>query len=55
MTRQTALAAAARYFDSGALKADLARRVAFKTESQNPERGAERRHPRGVEAARQHV
>ncbi len=41
MTRQTALAAAARYFDSGALKADLARRVAFKTESQNPERGAE--------------
>ena len=41
MTRQTALAAAARYFDSGALKTDLARRVAFKTESQNPERGAE--------------
>ena len=41
MTRQTALAAAARYFDSGALKTDLARRVAFKTESQNPDRSAE--------------
>lgn len=41
MTRQTALAAAARYFDSGALKTDLARRIAFKTESQNPDRSAE--------------
>ena len=41
MTRQAAIAAAERYFDSGAFHADLARRVAIPTESQNPERQAE--------------
>src|SRR5262249_32218227 len=41
MTRQSALAAAEEYFDSGAFHADLARRVAIPTESQNPERGRE--------------
>ncbi|HYX66177.1 MAG TPA: M20 peptidase family dipeptidase, partial [Burkholderiales bacterium] len=38
MTRQSAIAAAQEYFDSGAFAADLARRVAIPTESQNPER-----------------
>jgi len=41
MTRETAIAAAERHFDDGTFKRDLARRVAFKTESQNPERAAE--------------
>src|SRR5581483_4907955 len=41
MTRQSAIAAAEKYFDSGAFHADLARRVAIPTESQNPERQAE--------------
>ncbi|WP_414474615.1 M20 family metallopeptidase [Microvirga sp. M2] len=38
MTRETAIAKAENYFDSGALKTDLARLVAMPTESQNPER-----------------
>ena len=38
MTRSAAIARAEAYFDSGAFKADLARRVAIPTESQNPER-----------------
>ena len=38
MTRAAAIARAQTYFDSGAFKADLARRVAIPTESQNPER-----------------
>jgi len=38
MTREAAMAHAERYFDSGTFKADLARRVAIPTESQNPER-----------------
>src|SRR5436190_18290831 len=38
MTRAAAIARAEAYFDSGAFKADLARRVAIPTESQNPER-----------------
>src|SRR5262245_205498 len=38
MTRAAAIARAESYFDSGAFKADLARRVAIPTESQNPER-----------------
>src|SRR5438067_5820835 len=41
MTRQAAIAAAEKYFDSGAFLADLGRRVAIPTESQNPERQAE--------------
>ncbi|MCZ7657864.1 MAG: M20 family metallopeptidase [Xanthobacteraceae bacterium] len=41
MSRAGAIARAERHFDSGALKADLARRVAMPTESQNPERAAE--------------
>jgi hypothetical protein len=44
MSRAGAIARAERYFDSGALKADLARRVAIPSESQNPERAAELRH-----------
>ena len=39
-TRADALAAAAREFDSGAFERTLARRVAHRTESQNPERAA---------------
>ena len=39
-TRADALAAAAHEFDSGALQRTLARRVAHRTESQNPERAA---------------
>ncbi|HEX6020341.1 MAG TPA: M20 family metallopeptidase, partial [Burkholderiaceae bacterium] len=39
-TRADALAAAAREFDSGAFQRTLARRVAHRTESQNPERAA---------------
>src|ERR1043165_6668916 len=38
MTRSAAIARAEHYFDSGAFKADLTRRVAIPTESQNPER-----------------
>jgi acetylornithine deacetylase/succinyl-diaminopimelate desuccinylase-like protein len=41
MSRTNAIARAADYFDSGAFKADLARRVAIPTESQNPERAGE--------------
>ena len=37
MTRAQAIAAAAGYFDRGTFKADLARRVAIPSESQNPE------------------
>ncbi len=38
MTRATAISRAEAYFDSGAFRDDLARRVAIPTESQNPER-----------------
>jgi acetylornithine deacetylase/succinyl-diaminopimelate desuccinylase-like protein len=38
MTRAAAIARAESYFDTGAFKTDLARRVAIPTESQNPER-----------------
>jgi acetylornithine deacetylase/succinyl-diaminopimelate desuccinylase-like protein len=41
MTRAAAIAAAEKYFDSGGFLADLARRVAIPTESQNPARAAE--------------
>ncbi len=41
MSREAAIAAAREHFDSGAFKADLARRVAIPTESQNPARKAE--------------
>lgn len=41
MSRADAIARAERYFDDGGFIADLARRVAIRTESQNPERGAE--------------
>jgi len=41
MTRAAAISRAEAYFDSGAFKADLARRVAIPTESQNPERTQE--------------
>lgn len=41
MTREAAIAAAETYFDQGGFKTDLARRVAFKTESQNPDRAGE--------------
>src|SRR5579863_6942621 len=37
MTRAAAIARAERYFDAGKFREDLARRVAFKTESQVPE------------------
>jgi acetylornithine deacetylase/succinyl-diaminopimelate desuccinylase-like protein len=40
-TRDGALAAAREHFDSGAFLRDLARRVAIRTESQNPASGAE--------------
>ena len=40
MSRAAAIAAAERYFDQGKLIADLARRVAIPTESQNPARAA---------------
>src|ERR1700730_757432 len=38
MTRATTIAHAEAYFDNGTFKADLSRRVAIATESQNPER-----------------
>jgi acetylornithine deacetylase/succinyl-diaminopimelate desuccinylase-like protein len=41
MSRSAAISRVFAYFDSGAFKADLARRVAIPTESQNPERKAE--------------
>ncbi len=41
MSRQRAIAHAERYFDEGGFFADLARRVAIPTESQNPDRGAD--------------
>ncbi len=41
MTRIAAIDHAEKYFDNGAFKADLARRVAIPTESQNPERAPE--------------
>jgi acetylornithine deacetylase/succinyl-diaminopimelate desuccinylase-like protein len=41
MTRAAAIARATDYFDTGAFKADLARRVAIPTESQNLERAEE--------------
>ena len=37
MTRESAIARAERYFDAGIFRDDLARRVAFRTESQVPE------------------
>src|SRR5271167_4757093 len=40
LSRLQALARAAEYFDSGAFRTDLARRVAFRTESQVPEQQA---------------
>ena len=40
MSRLQALARAAEYFDSGGFRADLARRVGFRTESQAPDRAA---------------
>ena len=39
MTREAAVGLAQAHFDSGAFLADLARRVAIRTESQNPESG----------------
>src|SRR5205809_96043 len=39
-TRNDAIAAAERYFDEGRFLADLSRRVAIPTESQNPARAA---------------
>src|SRR5262249_19598549 len=44
MSRETAIARAADYFDTGGFKSDLARRVAIPTESQNPARGPELAH-----------
>jgi acetylornithine deacetylase/succinyl-diaminopimelate desuccinylase-like protein len=41
MSRDAAIAAGCKYFDSGGFAADLARRVAIPTESQNPERAKE--------------
>jgi acetylornithine deacetylase/succinyl-diaminopimelate desuccinylase-like protein len=41
MSRTAAIDNAAQYFDSGAFKAELARRVAIPTESQNPARAAD--------------
>ncbi|MFL5002342.1 MAG: M20 family metallopeptidase [Xanthobacteraceae bacterium] len=41
MSRDAAITRAERYFDTGGFKADLARRVAIPTESQNPDRAGE--------------
>src|SRR5438270_13736964 len=41
MTRAAAIARAEAYLDTGTFKADLARRVAMATESQNPDRAGE--------------
>ena len=43
MSRTESIADIERYFDGGGFVADLARRVAIPTESQNPERGADLR------------
>jgi len=43
LIRSQALAHAADYFDSGAFRLDLGRRVAYRTESQEPERAAQLR------------
>jgi acetylornithine deacetylase/succinyl-diaminopimelate desuccinylase-like protein len=43
LSRDAAIVAAEKYFDSGAFLADLARRVAIPTESQNPARAPELR------------
>jgi acetylornithine deacetylase/succinyl-diaminopimelate desuccinylase-like protein len=43
LSRSAAIAAAEKYFDSGGFLADLARRVAIPTESQNPARAADLR------------
>ena len=43
MSRDRAIAHAEKYFDEGGFFADLARRVAIPTESQNPERAADLR------------
>src|SRR5438552_13320391 len=43
LTRSQALGHAADYFDSGAFRSDLGRRVAYRTESQEPERAAQLR------------
>jgi len=43
MSRDRAIAHAEKYFDEGGFFADLARRVAIPTESQNPDRGADLR------------
>ena len=41
MTRAASIAEAFAYFDSKSFHADLARRVAIATESQNPDRAAD--------------
>ena len=41
MTRDAAIATALAYFDDGGFEEDLARRVAIRTESQNPDAGPE--------------
>jgi len=41
VSREAAIARAVAHFDAGALQADLARRVAIPTESQNPQRAAD--------------
>ena len=41
MSREAAIRRAEAYFDSGGFEADLARRVAIPTESQNPDRAGE--------------
>src|SRR5437588_4829298 len=41
MSRAAAISRAEAYFDSGAFKDDLSRRVAIRTESQNPDRKQE--------------
>ncbi|MGE5793897.1 MAG: M20/M25/M40 family metallo-hydrolase, partial [Bacteroidota bacterium] len=41
MSREQAIARVERYFDDGGFLADLGRRVAIPTESQNPDRGAD--------------
>jgi acetylornithine deacetylase/succinyl-diaminopimelate desuccinylase-like protein len=41
MSREEAIARIERYFDDGGFFDDLARRIAFRTESQEPDRGAE--------------
>jgi acetylornithine deacetylase/succinyl-diaminopimelate desuccinylase-like protein len=43
LTRLQTLERAASYFDSGGFRAELARRIAYRTESQEPERGAQLR------------